>query len=77
MITLLLAMFLYYSFIVIIILSYYIFFSFSKRVKLGKGMQGCERYESSMHSTQQRETRVLRESTGGYYSLGLRNRNKL
>lgn len=24
-----------------------------------QGMQGCERYESSMHSTQQRETRVL------------------
>lgn len=51
----------------LITLSYLFPFSFSKRSKLGKGMQGCERYESSMHSTQQRETRVLRESTGGYY----------
>lgn len=56
-----------------IILSYLFPFSFSKRSKLGKGMQGCERYESSMHSTQQRETRVLRESTGGYYKSGLTN----
>lgn len=61
-------LFIFFRFIIsTITLSYLFPFSFSKRSKLGKGMQGCERYESSMHSTQQRETRVLRESTGGYY----------